>query len=48
MKKFAVMILGILVVVPLLVLVSIQLRPITFAETVDLDESLPSITLNGY
>lgn len=47
-KKFAFIILGVLVVVPLLVLVSIYLRPITFAETVDLDDSLPSITLNGY
>ena len=27
---------------------NIFLRPITFSETVDLDENLPSVTLNGY
>ena len=48
MKKFAVIVLGVLVAIPLLALVSIYLRPITFAETVDLDNTLPSITLNGY
>lgn len=40
--------LGILALVPLVLFANIYLRPITFSETVDLDESLPSITLNGY
>ena len=48
LKKIVFTILGFLIFVPLLVLISIQLRPITFAETVDLDENLPLITLNGY
>lgn len=41
-------ILGLIFLLPVLFFVSIYLRPITFSETVDLDESLPSITLNGY
>lgn len=41
-------ILGLIFLLPVLFFVNIYLRPITFSETVDLDESLPSITLNGY
>ena len=40
--------LGIIILVPLVFFTNTYLRPITFSETVDRDESLPSITLNGY
>ncbi|MGR3661868.1 MAG: alpha/beta fold hydrolase [Paracoccaceae bacterium] len=48
MKKPTRIILGILIALPLLFLANTYLRPITFAQTVDQDDSLPSITLNGY
>ena len=47
MRKIYIL-LGLTVLVPLVFFANIYLRPITFSETVDLDESLPSITLNGY
>jgi proline iminopeptidase len=48
MKKFATIAVGILCIIPIVFFANMYFRPITFAETVDSDESLPSITLNGY
>lgn len=47
MKKTTVL-LALIVAVLAVFLANMYFRPITFSETVDVDESLPSITLNGY
>ncbi len=48
MKKVAFAVFGALLAFPILIMANIYLRPITFSPTVDLDKSLPSITLNNY
>lgn len=47
MRKLSIALLAI-AAVPAAFLANTYIRPITFSETVDSDESLPSITLNGY
>lgn len=48
MKRFAAVLLSIMAAVAILAIANIVLRPITFAPTVDQDDTLPSVTLNGY
>ena len=48
MKRFAVHTLSTAIILVVLFLANTLLRPITFSPTVDLNPSLPSITLNGY
>lgn len=47
MKNFLI-ILAVLALIPVLFLANILLRPITFTETVDRDNSLPALMLNDY
>jgi proline iminopeptidase len=48
MKKIVTYLLYTVIALALLIVANIALRPINFAPTVDLDETLPSITLDGY
>jgi len=48
MKKIATILLCVVAALVLLVIANTYLRPITFSPTVDVDETLPSITLDGY